>query len=190
MYFWRDLLTSMAVVSNPEYREEQLVHSRLLVNMTVQSVQQIRWWPEWNLENKTVKATHPNYLIPDSIQLKATKCCIYIFYYLCLYTVYTSRSWAVLVLLVLVTLPACSCKPLHCGALVCIVTQLRHQHDFCNRWTESIGRPAKSNVACYSTEEPAHMCFDYTCMYTLHVATHSSGDEWVDEPSDELVHQI
>ena len=43
LYLWRDLLTSMAVVSNPEYKEEQLVHSTLLVNMTVQSVQQIRW---------------------------------------------------------------------------------------------------------------------------------------------------
>ena len=43
LYFWCDLLTSMAVVSNPEYREGQLAHGRLLVNMTVQSVQQIRW---------------------------------------------------------------------------------------------------------------------------------------------------
>ena len=42
LYLWCDLLTSMAVASNPEYREEQLAHSRLLVNMTVQSVQQIR----------------------------------------------------------------------------------------------------------------------------------------------------
>ena len=39
---WHDLLTSMAVASNPESSEEQVSHSRLLINMTVQSVQQIR----------------------------------------------------------------------------------------------------------------------------------------------------
>ena len=39
LYLWCDLLTSMAVVSNQEYRKEQLAHSRLLVNITVQSVQ-------------------------------------------------------------------------------------------------------------------------------------------------------
>ena len=38
---WRDLLTSMAVASNPEFSEEQIPHDRLLINMTVQSVQQI-----------------------------------------------------------------------------------------------------------------------------------------------------
>ena len=37
-------------------------HNRLLINMTVQSVQQIRWQIKWNLENKTVKATQPSFV--------------------------------------------------------------------------------------------------------------------------------
>ena len=40
---WHDLLTSMAVASNPESSEEQIPNYRLLTNTTVQSVQQIRW---------------------------------------------------------------------------------------------------------------------------------------------------
>ena len=48
----------MAIVSNPESSEEQLAHSRLLVNVlvTVQSVQQSDGDPSENLENKTVNA--------------------------------------------------------------------------------------------------------------------------------------
>ena len=43
---WCDLLTLTAVDSNPESSKEQNPHNRLLINMTVQSVQQIRWQPE------------------------------------------------------------------------------------------------------------------------------------------------
>ena len=42
MELWRDLLTSTAVASNPESSKEQIPHNKLLINMTVQSVQQIR----------------------------------------------------------------------------------------------------------------------------------------------------
>ena len=41
--------------------EEQISHNRLLINMTVQSIQQIRRWLEWNLVNKTAKATKPKF---------------------------------------------------------------------------------------------------------------------------------
>ena len=57
---WRDLLTLMAVASSSESSEEQIPHNRLLINMIVQSVQQIWWRPEWNPENETAKATQPN----------------------------------------------------------------------------------------------------------------------------------
>ena len=43
---WHDLLTLTAVSSSPESSEEQISHNRLLINMTVQSVQQIRRRPE------------------------------------------------------------------------------------------------------------------------------------------------
>ena len=39
---WHNLLAVTAVTSNPESSEEQILHNRLLINMTVQSVQQIR----------------------------------------------------------------------------------------------------------------------------------------------------
>ena len=35
---WHDLLTLTAVASNPEFSKKQIPHSRLLINMTVQSV--------------------------------------------------------------------------------------------------------------------------------------------------------
>ena len=41
-----NLLTLTAVASNPKSSEEKIHHSRLLVNMTIQSVQQIRQRPE------------------------------------------------------------------------------------------------------------------------------------------------
>ena len=50
----------MTVAGNKQSSEDQAAHSRLHFNMTVQSVQQIRWRPERNPENKTVKATQPN----------------------------------------------------------------------------------------------------------------------------------
>ena len=70
------LLTSKAIASNPESSEEQIPHNRLLSSMTVQYVQQIRWWLEWNLENETAKATKPKlptsaHHRPDRVQLKA-----------------------------------------------------------------------------------------------------------------------
>ena len=72
---WHDLLTSTAVASNPESSEEQIPHSRLLINMTVQSVQQFRRRLEWNPENETAKATQPKFCLPqhttDCVQLKA-----------------------------------------------------------------------------------------------------------------------
>ena len=72
---WHDLPTSTAVASNPEFIEEQISHNRLLINMTVQSVQQIRRWPKWNPENETGKATQPKFCLPqhntDHVQLKA-----------------------------------------------------------------------------------------------------------------------
>ena len=40
---WCDLLTLTAVASNPDSSEKQILHYKLLMNMTVQSVQQIRW---------------------------------------------------------------------------------------------------------------------------------------------------
>ena len=69
----------MAVGSNKRSSEDQAAHNRLLFNMTVRSVQQIRRRPEWNPENETAKATQPNQLIvvrvtpmiQDSMQLKA-----------------------------------------------------------------------------------------------------------------------
>ena len=54
---WCDLLNSMAVASNPESSKEQIPHNRLLINMTVQSVQQIRLQPECNPVYGTAKAT-------------------------------------------------------------------------------------------------------------------------------------
>ena len=72
---WHDLLTSTAVASNPESSEEQIPHSRLLINMTVQSVQQFRRRLEWNPENETAKATQPKFCLPqhntDCVRLKA-----------------------------------------------------------------------------------------------------------------------
>ena len=61
---WRDLLTLTAVASSPESSEEQIPHNRLLINMTVQSVQQIRRRTEWSPENETAKAhsTQPSCL--------------------------------------------------------------------------------------------------------------------------------
>ena len=56
---WHDLLTVTAVASSPESNEEQIPHNRLLINMTVESVQQIRRRPEWNPEKETAKATQP-----------------------------------------------------------------------------------------------------------------------------------
>ena len=53
------MLTSMAVASNPESSEEPIPHNKLLINMTVQYVQQIRQRLEWNLENETAKASYP-----------------------------------------------------------------------------------------------------------------------------------
>ena len=47
----------MTVASNKQTSEDQAGHNRLLVNITVQSVQQIRRRPEWNPENETAKAT-------------------------------------------------------------------------------------------------------------------------------------
>ena len=40
---WHDLLTLTAVTSISESSNEQIPHYRLLINTTVQSVQQIRW---------------------------------------------------------------------------------------------------------------------------------------------------
>ena len=56
---WHDLLTLTDVASSPESSEEQIPHNRLLINMTVQSVQQIRRGPECNPENETAEATQP-----------------------------------------------------------------------------------------------------------------------------------
>ena len=67
---WRDLLT-LTVASSPESSKEQIPHNRLLINMTVQSVQQIRRRPEWNPENETAQATQPKFPITDRVQLKA-----------------------------------------------------------------------------------------------------------------------
>ena len=39
---WSDLLTLMALAGNPESSEEQISHNRLLINMKVQSIQQIK----------------------------------------------------------------------------------------------------------------------------------------------------
>ena len=66
---WRDLLTLMAVASSPESSKEQIPHNRLLINMTVQSVQQIRRRPEWNPENESAKATQPTsaYHAPEEV---------------------------------------------------------------------------------------------------------------------------
>ena len=64
---WRDLLTLTVVTSNPEFSKEQIPHNRLLINMTGQSVQQIRQQPEWNPENKTAKATQPNFCLPWTV---------------------------------------------------------------------------------------------------------------------------
>ena len=72
---WLDLLTSKAVASNPESSTQQITDNRLLINMTVQSVQQIRQRPKWNPENETAKATQPKFCLPqhttDHVQLKA-----------------------------------------------------------------------------------------------------------------------
>ena len=54
------MLTLTTVASNKQSSEDQAAHSRILFNMTVRSVQQIRWRPERNPENKTAKATQPN----------------------------------------------------------------------------------------------------------------------------------
>ena len=53
------MLTSTAVASNPESSNEPIPHNKLLINMTVQSVQQVRRRLEWNLENEAAKATQP-----------------------------------------------------------------------------------------------------------------------------------
>ena len=140
------MLISMTVASNTELSKDQAAHSRLLFNMTVQSVQQIRWWPEWNPENETAKATvllHAasrslytswyTQTIPDSIQLKAQpydgtltryqprlqlirKCCVYIA--CCCYSPCVHKQVPGCTVAI-VTLLTCSCKLLHCGVLGC-----------------------------------------------------------------------
>ena len=65
------MLTSTAVASNPESSNEPIPHNKLLINMTVQSVQQIRRRLEWNLENEaansaakaTLVCAGPNYRV-------------------------------------------------------------------------------------------------------------------------------
>ena len=60
------MLTLAAVANNIELSEDQAA----LIFMTVRSVQQISWWPEWNPKNETVKATQPNWTIdPPRLQL-------------------------------------------------------------------------------------------------------------------------
>ena len=92
------MLTSMAVASNSESSEEQICHNRLLINMTVQYVQQIRQRLEWNPENETAKATQRKlptsaYPAPRAIegaaQLAPTHASIQ---FLLLFFMYTS-SW-------------------------------------------------------------------------------------------------
>ena len=43
---WHDILTLKAVASNPESSKEEIPHNRLLINVTVQFVPQIRQRPE------------------------------------------------------------------------------------------------------------------------------------------------
>ena len=54
------MLTLTTVASNKQTSKDKTSHNRLLFNMTVRSVQQIRWQPEWNPENKIAKATQLN----------------------------------------------------------------------------------------------------------------------------------
>ena len=56
-----DLLTLTTVYTNAESIKDQPASSNLLDNMTVASVQQIRWQPKRNPENETAKATLLNY---------------------------------------------------------------------------------------------------------------------------------
>ena len=78
LFYRCESLTSMTVGHNTQSREEQIGLSRLLSHVAVQSVQQIKWRSELYLENKTLKAIQPNYLIHrqtrtilGSIQFKA-----------------------------------------------------------------------------------------------------------------------
>ena len=65
----------MTVASNKQSSEDQVAHNRLLLNMTVLSVQQIRWWHEWNPENATAKATQPNLACRSSYTCKHRQFC-------------------------------------------------------------------------------------------------------------------
>ena len=103
------MLTSTTVASNKQTSEDQAGHNRLLFNMTVWSVQQIRRQPEWNPENKTAKATQPNlactyisvvFTLPALLQPLCTQ-------------------FGLTVAFAFVTLLACSCKLLHCGVPGC-----------------------------------------------------------------------
>ena len=82
----------------PAIQSPAIHHNRLLINMTVQYVQQIRQRLEWNLENETAKATQhklPTLAYPASraiegaAQLAPTRASIQ---FLLLFFVYTS-SW-------------------------------------------------------------------------------------------------
>ena len=51
---WSCVLTSTADASNPESNEKQIPHSKLLINMTVQFLQQIRQWLESEIQRMTL----------------------------------------------------------------------------------------------------------------------------------------
>ena len=142
--------------------------------MTVRSVQQIRWRPEWNSENKTAKATQPNLahcssytsthgwfwtvcnwrrslcwhpdLVPPPRQQLIHKRCVYI---ACFATtlVYTNRSLATLLLL-LFCLPAAANVYIVVSQDVVIVVQLLYLK--CMHVLVETSIYTHMYVACYS----------------------------------------
>ena len=146
---WHDLLTLMVVVSNLESCEEQHAYSRLLVNVTLQSVQQIRQQPRLS---KTVQPNKLLHLIANPRQLKAWLklvttqiVCTQTGHYLLLY------------------LPAC--LQLHTFTLVPqYVSHSGHQHDYCSCWTACVGWPAKvTRPASAALWACFDLCFFYFC---------------------------
>ena len=112
------MLTSTTVASNKQLSEDQAAHSRLLFNMTVRSIQQIRQRPERNPENKSAKATQPNLAhtlvnTDDSGQaqhaIEGTDLCWH-FATALVYTIWLHCCCCLL---------ACGCKLLHCGVSGC-----------------------------------------------------------------------
>ena len=113
--------------------------------MTVQSIQQIRWRPEWNLENEAVKPTHSLYTSKHGWSWTASSV-VFTFPGMLQSLCTQTGFW-------LATCYSAHLQ-LHCCVLVYICIISSHQLDCCSCWT---GRGA--NVILFTTGIPTNIIF-------------------------------